>query len=894
MTSAPITTTEATSQRLDLTGYHPHGAVPVEDAPRHEPAPGSRPDGLSVYEIERLRAAHGSNTYPPLPTKSILDFIFGAFQDPMLRILVAAAALSVVLGTQTGEYADGVAITVAVLVVVLVGVTNELRAQRDYTALDAITARRPTKVIRDGVAQQVDSSELVVGDLVELALGDVIPADMVISSTFGLSVDESQITGEPESSKSVGDNLFAGSRLLDGRGLGVVSTVGNETTFGRIRNEIGDTTRSTPLQERLGGFAKQVGRVGTAMAVLTFATLVVVDILRGDLVPGLTVDFGEALLGHLTIAVTIIVVSVPEGLPLAVTLSLAYTTRRMAAERALVRELAACETMGSATVVCTDKTGTLTHGRMDVAGIMVRGVNVEPGYLADLDKCSGGVWSRAIASNTSADLVEEEGELLAVGNPTEAAMLRLLHASGVDYSALRGSHRVDQRVEFNSTRKYMSTTIVLNETDGIDRTEVHVKGAPEVVAEMCGSLDRGAPELLAAATGNGYRVIAMAVGPDAAHLQLLGLVLLEDILRQEVPASVQRCQQAGVAVKMITGDNPGTALEIACRSGIAERGSRVLTGPELRQLDDEELLVNLREVAVVARTLPDDKSRIARLLRDDGEVVAMTGDGVNDAPALVTADVGFAMGSGANVAREAGDVIVVDDDFSTIVRAIRWGRSVFENIRKFLMFQLTVNVVALTLTFSAALAGFGTPLTAVQLLWVNLIMDSLAAIALTLAPPNDDLYQQAPHGRTEPLVSGFMKMTIVITSFYMVSVLWLLLGTDLILGLDTAELRRTTIVFNVFVFMQLFNALNARVVHPGRSPFRGLGASGAFFGIMGTIAAVQVLLVTFGGSVFDTVALSWRDWVLSVAIGATVLLVAVATRRCGTVLTSAGRCGSYG
>lgn len=829
--------------------------------------------GLSDDEVRASRQEHGSNEFTPLPSSSWWDFVKASFSDPMLRILVVAALVSVGLGARSGEYQDGVAITVAVVVVVLVGTFNELRAQRDYSALNDISAHHQVKVIRNSRVRQVDVTELVVGDVVDLALGDVLPADALFVHGNPLIVNEAEITGEPQTEKNLGEPLYAGSRLLDGSGKAEITSVGDNTVYGRIRSEIRVGGGSTPLQERLEAFARWIGKVGTAVAVLTFAGLVMSDVVRESIKPELSVDFFGLMLDHLTIAVTIVVVSVPEGLPLAVTLSLAYTTRKMAAEMALVRELSACETMGSATIVCTDKTGTLTFGRMDVSWLNIDGCHIEASQYGSLPPETRALLGRAFSVNSTADLIDDQGEIVAVGNPTEGALLRLLDSTDEDYSGIRRTFEPIERVEFNSVRKYMSTRISVNGGD-----EVHLKGAPEVVLEMCNSDGHPVSGELTAAAGRGYRTLGLACGSSIEDLRFLGLVVLDDTLRPEVPESVQRCRRAGVEVMMITGDNADTAHQIATEAGIADGEGQLLSGPESRELTDDELSARLSRTKVIARALPDDKSRVARLLQERGEVVAMTGDGVNDAPALVAADVGFAMGSGSKVAREAGDIVVVDDDFTTIVRAIRWGRSVFENIRKFLQFQLTVNLVALAVAFTAALGGFGTPLTAVQLLWVNLIMDSLAAIALTLQPPSEELYDQPPHGRSDPLVSRFMAVNIGITAAYMFVVLWVVLLVDIFGSHGTGDLYRNTVVFNVFVFMQLFNAFNARAVRPCRNPFKGLGTSPAFTSIMLLILIVQVAVVLFGGAFFDTQPLDPWAWFLSFLVGVSVLPVGALSR----------------
>ncbi len=852
--------------------------------------------GLSADEVVASAAKNGSNRFTPLPTKSPLDFVMAAFGDLMLRVLLVAAAVSVALGVRSGEYVDGVAICVAVLVVVVVGTLNELRAQRDYSALEDASAQEFVRVVRDGVVSEIDTTDLVVGDVIDVRLGDIVPADAIYGQGSELLVGEAQITGEPETAKLPGDELFASSKVLDGGGRAVVASVGDSTLFGKIRADVAREPMPTPLQERLEVFAGRIGVFGSVVAAFTFVALLGSELAGDELSLAWNIEFLEAVVEALTVAVTIVVVTVPEGLPLAVTLSLAYTTRRMASENALVRELAACETMGAATIVCSDKTGTMTFGRMEAAFVW-RGDGLEDAVDVRFDASTDAVWTRGIAINSSADLVRlddapADAEPSVSGNSTEGALLMLLHRSGIDYAGVRATNPVTDRIEFNSVRKFMQSTISV---DGA--TEVHVKGAPEIVLDRCAHLPAGAAsdsirtEIADVAT-RGYRTLGFASGPTEDDLTFLGFAAIADQMRPEIPRSVARCRSAGVQVMMITGDIPETAFEIARQANVATDRSEVLTGAEFRELTDDEVKERLATITVMARALPEDKKRMAHILQEQGHVVAMTGDGVNDAPALVAADVGFGMGSGSQVAAEASDIVIVDDAFTTIVRAIRWGRAVFENIRKFLMFQLTVNVVALGVALLAALFGYGTPLTPVQLLWVNLIMDSLAAVAFTLQEPSDDLYDQQPHGRSEPLISRFMWTNIIVLGMFMFVVVWLVLTTGIVVDvgdvvggavagadeLTDDETLRNTAVFNTFVMLQFFNAFNSRVVRAGRSPLTGLGLRSNFTAIMGGIFVTQVLIITFGGAVFETEPLGTREWLITIGLGLTVIPVAAVVR----------------
>jgi P-type Ca2+ transporter type 2C len=892
--------------------------------------------GLTSAEVERSREEHGANRYTALPVPTWIDLVKEAVADPMLKILIVCAVVALVLGIvsgHTGELIDGVAIMFAVIIVTGVGVLNQLRAQRDYSALEAVASQELVRVIRDSEVHEIDTEELVRGDVLEINTGDVVPADSVFARGSDLLVNEAAITGEPDTGKAVGDELFGSSRILDGSGRAVVTAVGDNSVFGKVRREVGERDKTTPLQERLEVLAGQIGKGGTYAAGLTFLALIISGIFRNEVAQlGFNADTLEFVLGAVTIAITIIVVAVPEGLPLAVTLSLAYTTRKMAADQALVRELAACETMGAATIVCSDKTGTLTSGHMtlhsgEIGGRAYDAEALNSSTSADQFTGTYGDLIRAISVNSSADLVERDGEIVVAGNSTEGALLRWIDDHGVRYHVLRDQADIVGRVEFNSARKYMMTAIAVPE--GV---RVYVKGAPEIVAGLCSELgtadgsaemtDGRRDEIITAVRGHatrGNRTLGFASGLKPAGTEgedlLAGLTfdalfVIADPIRPEVPAAVERCNRAGVKIMIITGDIKETGAEIGRQAGVVSGDDDiVMEGTEFRAMSDEDVIGQLGRIRVLARALPDDKKRMVELLQSQGEVVSVTGDGVNDAPALVTADVGFAMGSGSKVAREASDIVIVDDNFVSLVRAIRWGRSVFENIRKFLQFQLTVNVAALTTAFVAAVLGKGTPLTAVQLLWVNLIMDSLAALALALEPPRDELFDQPPHGRDAPLISSSMWAHVLVLGTFMFAVLMLVLNTDLLIdpaeavrhAMETIQgienpsetevenatnIYRYTLLFNVFVWFQIWNEFNCRSVRFHRNPFRGLAESRTFLAIVAVIVVLQVLLIQFGGAVFSTVPLSLRDWLVSVGIGASALVVGALVRIVGRSVSS--------
>jgi P-type Ca2+ transporter type 2C len=878
--------------------------------------------GLTSAEVEASRAEHGSNRFSTLPVPTWVELAKEAIADPMIRVLIACAVIALSLGVVSGhaeELIDGVAIMLAVLIVTAVGVLNQLRAQRDYTALEAVASQERVRVIRDGEVAEIEAEELVTGDLLEINTGDVLPADAVYVRGPDLLVNEAAITGEPDTTKQVGEPLYGSSRILDGSGRAVITEVGDKSVFGKARRDVGARDKTTPLQERLEVLAGKIGKGGTFAAAFTFVALVASGILRDELeVLGLNQETFSFFLGAVTIAITIIVVAVPEGLPLAVTISLAYTTRKMAGDNALVRELAACETMGAATIVCSDKTGTLTIGRMHLESGEITGREYDTDQLRadrtpDEFRETFGDVLRAIAVNSSADLVEREGELVVAGNSTEGALLRWMHDHDISYFHLRDDAEITHRIEFTSARKYMMTGIA--DPDG---TRVYVKGAPEIVAELCTHKataeglvpldDAGRAEIVEAVrrhASRGNRTLGFASalkpaeepGTEVDNEALLNdlvfdaLFVIADPIRTEVPAAVERCRHAGVKVMIVTGDIKETAAEIGRKSAIVSEGDLVIEGTEFREMSDEDFIARSDQIKVLARALPDDKKRLVDLLQRKGEVVSVTGDGVNDAPALVKADVGFAMGSGSKVAREASDIVIVDDNFVSLVGAIRWGRSVFENIRKFLQFQLTVNVAALATAFFAAVLGFGTPLTAVQLLWVNLIMDSLAALALALEPPRDELFEQPPHGRDEPLISRSMWINLLTMGAFMFVLLQVLLNTNLLFdrGDLASEVDRAyhyTFIFNTFVWLQIWNEFNCRSVRFHRNPFRGLFQSHTFLSIVAVIVVLQVVIVQFGGQVFSSVGLSLRDWGLSIALGASAIVVGFIIRFVGRLTTS--------
>ncbi len=864
--------------------------------------------GLTQAEIQTSREKYGSNALPPPPVRRWYQILFGVAADKTIIILSVAAAISIIISTYTGESIfEGLGIIIAVTIAVGVGFLSEMRSNRAFQSLLEESEKGRVKVVREGKFHTLASDDLVVGDVVLLETGDKVPADGKVLSTVDLTCDTSMITGESASmAPDPDEELCRGYTILTGEGAMEVTKVGMATEMGKIREALAKEPEPTPLQERLSSLADKIGIAGTIAAVAIFAALMTRNLITvgGAITTALIFKF---MLNAFIVAVTIVVVAVPEGLPLAVTLNLALNMRRMARDKNLVRTLAASETLGSATVICSDKTGTLTLNRMRVASLWTLEKGLEDAQSTCIKLDEAELYKLLLAANSTAHLEKNnQGSTEYVGNPTEGSLLLLLEQCGHDYLEIRESCGIITRCPFSSARKMMSTLVQWQ--DGHDI--LLVKGAPERVLEkvrnVSSSVEReGVPylevkdqiaEVLKASAGKGERVLALAytVVPRGAHecteqdLTLWGFAVIRDPVRKEVAYAVEQCRAAGIKVKMVTGDNPLTARAIADELGMVGPDDIVLEGDAFEAMSDDEVREILPRLAILARSRPHDKFRLVTLLKEAGEVVAVTGDGTNDAPALKKADVGASMGiSGTEVAKEASDVVLLDDNFKSIVKGVVWGRSLQANIKKFLQFQLTVNVAALTVAFVGALIGGRSPLTAVQLLWVNLIMDTLAAVALGLEPPAPDLLDKKPRKRKAPLISRPMWWMILgMAGFTFVALMalfqWNFLGTG---GRHSRE--HLSVIFTTFVFIQVFNEINARSIDPHTSPFRGLLKSFGFLGVGALIVAVQVLLTQFGGQLFQTVPLSAVTWAKIIAFSSTALimgaLIRVAMRAAGVV-----------
>ena len=813
-------------------------------------------------EVEKSRLEHGENVLTPPKRQSMWHLYLEKYRDPMIRILLIAAVVSLVLAFVKQDFIETVGIIFAILLATTVGFIFERDAARKFDVLTQLGEEQPVKVLREGKTVEIPRREVVVGDVVIVETGDEVPADGKLFESTDLQVDESSLTGEPMTNKEVSgekleargeeaypkDMLLRSSMVMGGSGRYVVSAVGDETEIGHVARQATELTGvKTPLNIQLDRLAKLISKVGFGLSISAFVAFLVHDLLTNSLWH--TTDYlsmVEVVLRYFMMAVTLIVMAVPEGLPMAVTLALALNMRRMLKSNNLVRKLQASETMGAVTVICTDKTGTLTENRMTVAELEVRSEKPEVREML----------YRAIALNTTATHD--------VGNPTEQALLRWMTEQGVDYQQLREDNPITAREPFSTERKYMSTTV---------GNTIYIKGAPEVIMARCTIADDERKDLeqqLLEWQNHAMRTLAVAEGD-----QLLALFAISDPLRQEVPGAIRQCHEAGIDVKIVTGDTVATAMEIARQCGIIEVRSEkpevrdTITGAEFAALSDEEALAMVKELKVMSRARPTDKQRLVSLLQQQGEVVAVTGDGTNDAPALNRAHVGLSLGSGTSVAKQASDITLIDDSFNSIVHAVMWGRSLYKNIQRFVFFQLIVNVAALLLVLFGAFIGTEMPLTITQILWVNLIMDTLAAMALASLPPSREVMEEKPRSSDAFIITRSMKQGILtIGGLFFIATFALLWYFEQGAGMDDIKL---TVFFTIFVMLQWWNLFNARVLGSCHSALRRLWACEGFLFVLLFVLVGQWAIVTFGGRMFRTVPLSFNTWVA--IIGGTSLVL---------------------
>ncbi|KAL3724808.1 hypothetical protein ACJRO7_029902 [Eucalyptus globulus] len=870
-------------------------------------------------DISRRQNAFGVNTYKKPPAKGLFHFVFEAFKDLTITILLVCAGLSLGFGIKEnglkeGWY-DGGSIFVAVFLVIAVSAGSNYRQNRQFEKLSRVSGNILIDVIRKGRRQQVSIFKIVVGDIVCLKIGDQVPADGLFLDGHSLQVDESSMTGESDHVEvNCKENpfLFSGTKVADGYAQMLVTSVGMNTTWGEMMSSISrDNSEQTPLQARLNKLTSSIGKVGLAVAFLVLLVLLIRYFTGNtqdaygnkEFIAGQTTgnNIINSVVGIIAAAVTIVVVAIPEGLPLAVTLTLAYSMKRMMADQAMVRKLSACETMGSATTICTDKTGTLTMNQMKVTKFWVGQDSVAENTYSSVSRFVLDLIQDGVALNTTGSVYRPsyESEYEFSGSPTEKAILSwaVLQLT-MDMEETKKSCEVIQVEAFNSLKK-RSGVLIRKSLD--DTFHVHWKGAAEMVLAKCSSFYDGSgivkdldedervrfEKIIQGMAASSLRCIAFAhkqVSEEAVleredgkkiqedGLTLLGLVGIKDPCRSGVKSAVQACQDAGVNIKMITGDNIFTAKAIATECGILRpeddaSNEAIVEGADFRNYTPEERLRRVEKIRVMARSSPLDKLLMVQCLKQKGHVVAVTGDGTNDAAALKEADIGLSMGiQGTEVAKESSDIVILDDNFTSVATVLRWGRCVYNNIQKFIQFQLTVNVAALVINFVAAVSSGDVPLTAVQLLWVNLIMDTLGALALATERPTRELMEKPPVGRIEPLITNVMWRNIVAQATYQMAVLLTLqFKGESIFGVDEAVKR--TLIFNAFVLCQVFNEFNARKLEK-RNVFEGIHKNKLFLGIILVTVVLQVVMVEFLKRFADTERLRWGQWGACVGIAA--------------------------
>ncbi|XP_058069861.1 calcium-transporting ATPase 10, plasma membrane-type-like [Magnolia sinica] len=872
-------------------------------------------------QLKRRQEIYGINKFTESQVRSYWVFVWEALHDMTLIILAVCAFVSLIVGIVMEGWPkgahDGLGIVASILLVVFVTATSDYRQSLQFKDLDKEKKKISIQVLRNGCRQKISIYDLLPGDIVYLAIGDQVPTDGLFVSGFSVLINESSLTGESEPVVVNAENpfLLSGTKVQDGSCKMLVTTVGMRTQWGKLMamlSEGGDD--ETPLQVKLNGVATIIGKIGLFFAVVTFAVLVQ-GMFNRKLLEGShwswSGDDALEMLEYFAIAVTIVVVAVPEGLPLAVTLSLAFAMKKMMNDKALVRHLAACETMGSATTICSDKTGTLTTNHMTVVKACICGNIKEVSNTKDALNMSSEIPDvavktllQSIFNNTGGEVViDENGKREILGTPTEAALLEFGLSLGGDFQVEHQESKLVKVEPFNSEKKRMG--VVLQLPDGGFRA--HCKGASEIILAACDKvmdptgqvvrLDEAAVNCLKDTierfASEALRTLCLAyleMGTDfsaenpipTGGYTCIGIVGIKDPVRPGVRESVAICRSAGITVRMVTGDNINTAKAIARECGILTDGGLAIEGQVFREKSLDELTELIPKIQVMARSSPLDKHTLVKHLRTMfNEVVAVTGDGTNDAPALHEADIGLAMGiAGTEVAKESADVIILDDNFSTIVTVAKWGRSVYVNIQKFVQFQLTVNVVALVVNFSSACLTGNAPLTAVQLLWVNMIMDTLGALALATEPPQEELMKRTPVGRKGNFISNVMWRNILGQSFYQFIVIWYLQtrgkGTFQLGGPD-ADLTLNTLIFNTFVFCQVFNEISSREMEK-IDVFAGILKNYVFVSVLSCTVVFQIIIIEFLGDFANTTPLSLSQWFVSLLIGFLSMPVAAAIK----------------
>ena len=853
--------------------------------------------GLSDEQVKQSREQHGCNVLTPPQRTSLWNLYLDKYRDPIIQILLVAAFVSLILAFIEKNFMETIGIFVAVFLATTVGFYFERDAAKKFNLLTALSEEQPVKVRRNGKVMEIPRHDVVVGDVVLVEVGDEVPADGELIVCNDLQINESALTGEPVAEKSLeggGDGAYPrnvilrSTMVMNGRGEFVVTAVGDATEIGKVaKKSTEQTSVETPLHMQLDKLAKMISKVGSVVSVAAFFIFLIHDILTNPAWGGKDYFYmAEIVLKYFMMAVTLIVMAVPEGLPMAITLSLALNMRRMLKSNNLVRKLHACETMGAVTVICTDKTGTLTQNKMQVSAL-----ELKQGDEALLDT--------AIALNSTAELNDGKS----IGNPTESALLLWLDAQGKDYEELRRQVNVLKQLPFSTERKMMAT---LAEVDG--ETYLFVKGAPEIVMKKCiieDRMQRQSAEELDEWQHKAMRTLAFAykkVEPsimrtsrtstaevvallDANDLQLQAIAAIADPIRPDVPAAVQECRHAGIEVKVVTGDTAATALEIGKQIGVFEDepenigadGSmtsldqQMITGEQWEALSDEEAYERAKDIRVMSRARPTDKQRLVAMLQKRGEVVAVTGDGTNDAPALHYAHVGLSLGSGTSVAKEASDMTLLDDSFKSIANAVMWGRSLYRNLQRFLFFQLVVNVAALLLVLGGSVIGTEMPLTVTQILWVNLIMDTFAALALASLPPSHEVMKDKPRKASDFIINKSIGFGILFCGIVFFLVMFALLVYCERRGKGGVDVHELTMFFTTFVMIQFWNLFNAKALMSHHTAFRHFLKDRGMILVLVLVLVGQWIIVTFGGEMFRTTPLSLHEWLLIIGSTSVVL-----------------------
>ena len=853
--------------------------------------------GLTDEQVKQSREQHGKNVLTPPQRTSLWKLYLDKYRDPIIQILLVAAFVSLILAFIEKNFMETIGIFVAVFLATTVGFYFERDAAKKFNLLTALSEEQPVKVRRNGKVMEIPRHDVVVGDVVLVEVGDEVPADGELIVCNDLQINESTLTGEPVTEKSLeggGDGAYPrniilrSTMVMNGRGEFVVTAVGDATEIGKVaKKSTEQTSVETPLHMQLDKLAKMISKVGSVVSVAAFFIFLIHDILTNPAWGGKDYFYmAEIVLKYFMMAVTLIVMAVPEGLPMAITLSLALNMRRMLKSNNLVRKLHACETMGAVTVICTDKTGTLTQNKMQVSAL-----ELKLGDEALLDT--------AIALNSTAELNDGKP----IGNPTESALLLWLDAQGKDYEELRKQVNVLKQLHFSTERKMMAT---LAEVDG--ETYLFVNGAPEIVMKKCiieDRMQRQSVEELDEWQHKAMRTLAFAYKKieasimrtsrtstaevvallDANDLQLQAIAAIADPIRPDVPAAVQECRHAGIEVKVVTGDTAATALEIGKQIGVFEDepenigadGSltsldqQMITGEQWEALSDEEAYERAKDIRVMSRARPTDKQRLVAMLQKRGEVVAVTGDGTNDAPALHYAHVGLSLGSGTSVAKEASDMTLLDDSFKSIANAVMWGRSLYRNLQRFLFFQLVVNVAALLLVLGGSVIGTEMPLTVTQILWVNLIMDTFAALALASLPPSHEVMKDKPRKASDFIINKSIGFGILFCGIVFFLVMFALLVYCERRGKGGVDVHELTMFFTTFVMIQFWNLFNAKALMSHHTAFRHFLKDKGMILVLVLVLVGQWIIVTFGGEMFRTTPLSLHEWLLIIGSTSVVL-----------------------